>query len=69
MRNLNTTTTPTKSLKKNRTSDAVSEKNGATCAPTYSDEYYTKYVIAQLLAYIATLWQWNLESRMNSIAT
>lgn len=54
MRNLNTTTTPTKSLRKNKTSDACAVKNGANCAPTYSDEYYTKYVIVDLLIDIIT---------------
>lgn len=54
MRNLYSNTTPTKSLRKNRTSGAVSVKSGATCALTYSDEYYTKYVIVYLLIDIIT---------------
>lgn len=54
MRNLNSNTTPIKSLKKNRTSGAISVKNGANCALTYSDEYYTKYVIVDLLIDIIT---------------
>lgn len=54
MRNLNSNTTPIKSLRKNRTSGAVSVRNGANCTLTYSDEYYTKYVIVDLLIDIIT---------------
>lgn len=52
MRNLNTTTTPTKSLKKNRTSGAVSAKNGATCDCWVDGKLKFKRILVKLKKYV-----------------